>query len=124
MNQDIESFFKKAGTDAELSAKVKGTTDVEGLVALAKEEGFSFEAAELAELTSSLSDEQLEAVSGGTSDVDAIILLLSQMQTAALDRSAGLTVKQMGKAQSMAQNQIGSPREEFEKKGPYLAYAG
>ncbi len=108
MNQDIESFFKKAGTDAELGAKVKGTTDVEGLVALAKEEGFSFEAAELAELATTLSDEQLEAVSGGTSDVDAIILLLSQMQMAAFDRSVGLTVKQIEKVQSMAQNPLPS----------------
>jgi len=69
MNQDIESFLQKAATDAELGAKVNATTDIEGLIALAKDEGFSVDN-ELTENNSELSDQDLGKVSGGNMSPD------------------------------------------------------
>ncbi len=52
-------------SDAGLQEKLKALTDVDVVVEIAKEAGFSVSADDLTEVPSELSDEKLEGVAGG-----------------------------------------------------------
>jgi len=66
MNQNIEAFLNKMDCDPELGAKVWAASEVEDLVRLAREEGFLFDEDDLVR-AASWSDDELDAVSGGSS---------------------------------------------------------
>lgn len=59
MSKNIEAFFVKAASDPALEEKLKAASSLEAILAIAKEEGFAFDAAEI-------SDQELEAVAGGS----------------------------------------------------------
>lgn len=63
--QNVQAFFAKAANTPELNEKLKAAATLEEIVTLAKTEGFSIEPDELTAITSQLSDEALEGVSGG-----------------------------------------------------------
>lgn len=65
MNQNIEAFLNKMDSDPELAAKVWTASEVEDLVRLARDEGFLFEVEDLVR-AASWSDDELDAVSGGS----------------------------------------------------------
>ena len=66
MSKDqLKAFFAKAQTDASLQSKLKQGTNVDQIVAVAKESGFTIDAQDLLEAQSELSEEELGVLSGG-----------------------------------------------------------
>ena len=64
------AFIAKVQSDIDLLAKMNAVTDADGAIAIAKSAGFEITAGDLirqqAKITSELSDDELEKVSGGT----------------------------------------------------------
>jgi predicted ribosomally synthesized peptide with nif11-like leader len=65
--EQLKAFWEAIQADTALQQKLQGVTDPDAIVAIAKEAGFSISADELKKAMESveLSEEQLEAVSGG-----------------------------------------------------------
>ena len=64
--EQLKAFLEAVKADAALQDKLKAASDDDAVVAIAKEAGFSISADDLAKAQSELSQEELEAVAGGT----------------------------------------------------------
>ena len=62
--ESAKAFIKKVKNDEDFSKKVKECKDAEGRMALVKEAGFDFTAAEIKEVGGELSDSELDVVAG------------------------------------------------------------
>ena len=60
--EQLKAFLEKVKADTSLQEKLKAASDADGVVAIAKEAGFSISAEDYA---SELSDEELEGAAGG-----------------------------------------------------------
>lgn len=66
MSEDqLKAFLEAIKSDPDLQAKLQGASDPEAVVAIAKSAGFVFTGEELARSQAEVSEDQLEAVSGG-----------------------------------------------------------
>ena len=65
--EQLKLFLEKVKFDTRLQEKLKAASDVDTVLALAKESGFSISVDEL-QTISELSEEELENVTGGSSD--------------------------------------------------------
>ena len=63
--EQLKAFWEAIQADTALQQKLQGVTDLDAIVAIAKQAGFSISAEELKTTLSELSDEKLEGVSGG-----------------------------------------------------------
>ena len=63
--EQLKAFLEKVKGDTSLQEKLKAASDVDAVVSLAKEEGFSISVDDLKNAQSKLSDEELEGVAGG-----------------------------------------------------------
>ena len=65
--EQLKSFLEKVKTDTSLQEKLKGATDADAALTIAKEAGFAITAEDIQSMDSatSLSDEELEGVAGG-----------------------------------------------------------
>ena len=70
--EQLKAFLEKVKADTSLQEKLKAAADIDAVVAIAKEAGFSISADELGnaqsenlELEVELSEEELEGVAGG-----------------------------------------------------------
>ena len=64
--EQLKFFLEKAKTDASIEEKLKTAADVDAVIAIAKEAGFAI-AAEDIQSTAELSEDEIEAISGGAS---------------------------------------------------------
>ena len=68
--ENMIAFIAKVQSDTGLLEQMKAVTDADGAIAIAKRAGFEITVGDLirqqAKITSELSDEELEKVSGGT----------------------------------------------------------
>jgi predicted ribosomally synthesized peptide with nif11-like leader len=64
--EQLKAFLEKVKADTSLQEKLKAATDANAVAAIAKEAGFSISADDLAKAQSKLSEDELEAVAGGT----------------------------------------------------------
>ena len=63
--EQLKAFLEKVKGDTSLKEKLKAASDVDGVVAIAKEAGFSISADDLKNAQSEVSDEELEGAAGG-----------------------------------------------------------
>ena len=61
--ESLSAFFEAVKADAALQEKLKGVTDPQTIVSIAKEAGFSFSSEKL--LKTELSDEEMASLAGG-----------------------------------------------------------
>ncbi|MDD2372177.1 MAG: Nif11-like leader peptide family natural product precursor [Syntrophomonadaceae bacterium] len=64
--ESAKAFVEKIKSDEEFAKKVQGCKDKEERIAFAKQAGFDFTAEEIKEVSSKLSDDELDAVAGGS----------------------------------------------------------
>ena len=64
--EQLKAFLEKVKADTSLQGKLKAAVDANAVTAIAKEAGFNVSADDQTKAQSELSDEELEAVSGGT----------------------------------------------------------
>ena len=64
--EQLKAFLEKVKGDTSLQEKLKEAADSDAVVAIAKEARFMISADDLAKAQSELSQEELEAVAGGT----------------------------------------------------------
>ena len=91
--EQLKAFLEKVKSDTSLQEELKGAADVDAVIDIAKEAGFSISAEEINAAQSSpqeLSDEDLEGVSGGYgSDVCPKLINVMKL-TIHCDQSAGI----------------------------------
>ena len=63
--EQLKAFLEKVKADTSLQEKLKAAGDADAVVSIAKEEGFSISVDDLTK-AQSLTEEELEGVSGGT----------------------------------------------------------
>ena len=63
--EQLKAFLEKVKKDTNLQEKLKAAADVDAVVAIAKETGFSISADDLKSAQSEISEEELESVAGG-----------------------------------------------------------
>ena len=63
--EQLKAFVEKVKADTILQEKLKAAADVDAVVAIAKEAGFSVSAGDLKSAQSEISEEELEGVAGG-----------------------------------------------------------
>ena len=63
--EQLKAFLEKVKGDTSLQDKLKAASDVDAVVAIAKEAGFSISADDLKKAQSEISEEELEVVAGG-----------------------------------------------------------
>ena len=63
--EQLKAFLEKVKGDTTLQEKLKAASDADGVVAIAKEAGFSISADDLKNAQSEVSDEELEGAGGG-----------------------------------------------------------
>ena len=68
--EQLRTFIKKLQSDTSLQEKLKAAADVDAVVSIAKEAGFSISADDLKNAQSEISDEELEGVAGGENSLD------------------------------------------------------
>ena len=68
MNEKLMQFLAKASEDKELVEKIGKESDVHVIIAIAKEMGFELTEADFEKESSELSDDELDAVTGGKKD--------------------------------------------------------
>ena len=64
--EQLKAFIAKVQGDTSLQEKLKADADADAVAAIAKEAGFSISADDINKAQSELSDEELQAVAGGT----------------------------------------------------------
>ena len=64
--EQLMSFLEKVKTDKSLQEKLKAADDSGAIIEIAKAAGFSISTDDVDSVTGDLSEEELEAVSGGT----------------------------------------------------------
>ena len=74
--EQLKAFLEKLKADTNLQEKLKAAADADAVTALAKEAGFSISADELRNAQSELSDEKLEAATGGDWNFPTIMSVL------------------------------------------------
>ena len=65
--EQLKAFLEKVQSDTSLQEKLKAASDADAVLSLAKESGFSITVDEL-QTISELSEEELENITGGSSD--------------------------------------------------------
>ena len=65
--EQLKAFLEKVKADTSLQEKLKAASDADAVLSLAKESGFSITVDEL-QTISELSEEELENITGGSSD--------------------------------------------------------
>ena len=63
--EQLKAFLEKVKGDTTLQENLKAASDADGVVAIAKEAGFSISADDLKNAQSEVSEEELEGVGGG-----------------------------------------------------------
>ena len=63
--EQLKAFLEKVKGDTSLQEQLKAAADVDAVLAIAKETGFSITANDLTKPQSDLSDQELEGVAGG-----------------------------------------------------------
>ena len=63
--EQLKSFLEKAKGDSSLQEKLKGVTDADSVIAIAKDAGFMFTVDDFNKAQSELSEDELEGVAGG-----------------------------------------------------------
>ncbi len=63
--EQLKAFLAKVKDDTSLQENLKAASDVDAVVSLAKEEGFSISVDDLKNAQSEISEEELEGVAGG-----------------------------------------------------------
>ena len=66
--EQLKAFLEKVKGDTTLQEKLKAAADVDAVVAIAKDAGFSVSADDLKKAQSEISEEELEGVAGGCLD--------------------------------------------------------
>ena len=64
--EQLKAFIEKVQGDTSLQEKLRTAADSDEVLAIAKEDGFSFSAEDLKNANIELSEEELESVAGGT----------------------------------------------------------
>ena len=82
--EQLKAFLEKVQADTSLQEKLKAAADANAVAAIAKEVGFSISADDLTKAQSELSEEELEGVAGGFTNVcgpnvDSIRHILGQL---------------------------------------------
>ena len=67
--EQLKAFLEKVKGDTSLQEKLKAAGSADGVLAVAKEAGFSISADAIQKAKAELSDEQLEAVAGGKGQI-------------------------------------------------------
>ena len=67
--EQLKAFLEKVKADTSLQEKLKACTDVNAVVAVAREAGFQISAEELQNAQAKPTEEELESVSGGTDTI-------------------------------------------------------
>jgi predicted ribosomally synthesized peptide with nif11-like leader len=75
-----KAFFERIMQDGAFAAKVVQCETIEGMIALAKAEGFDFTAADAAAGTGELSDEDLQNIIGGSAAPRNLLSLLTALR--------------------------------------------
>ena len=70
--EQLKAFLEKIKGDTGLQEKLKAAADVDAVLAIAKETGFSITANDLTKPQSDLSDQELEGVAGGDQAGDLV----------------------------------------------------
>ena len=65
-DEQLKAFLEKVKADSSLREKLKVATDVQAVLAIAKDAGFMLSVDDLKSAQSDLSDEEIEGVAGGT----------------------------------------------------------
>ena len=67
--EQLKFFLEKAKTDASIEEKLKTAANVDAVIAIAKEAGFAIAAEDIQSIqsTAELSEDEIEAISGGAS---------------------------------------------------------
>ncbi len=67
--EQLKFFLEKAKTDASIEEKLKTAANVDAVIAIAKEAGFAITAEDIQSIqsTAELSEDEIEAISGGAS---------------------------------------------------------
>ena len=63
--EQLKAFLEKVKGDTNLQEKLKAATDVDAVLSIAKEAGFSISAEDLTKAQSEVSDDELEGAAGG-----------------------------------------------------------
>ena len=63
--EQLKAFIAKVQGDTSLQEKLKAASDADGVVAIAKEAGFSISADDFKNTTAEIEDAELEAAAGG-----------------------------------------------------------
>ncbi len=82
--EQLKAFLEKVKGDTSLQEKLKAAADADAVAAIAKEAGFSISADDLKNAQSEISEEELESVAGGFTNVcgpniDSAIHILKQL---------------------------------------------
>ena len=64
--EQLKAFLEKVNADTSLQEKLKAAADADAVTAIAKEAGFSINAADIQSMQYGVSDEELEGAAGGT----------------------------------------------------------
>ena len=68
--EQLKAFLEKVKFDTELQEKLKAADDIDAVVAIANEAGFSISADDLKNAQSELSEDELERAAGGLLSLD------------------------------------------------------
>ena len=63
--EQLKAFLEKVKGDTSIQEKLKAAADIDAVLAIAKEAGFSISADDLKNAQSEVSEEELEGVAGG-----------------------------------------------------------
>ena len=72
MSENLMKFLSRASKDRELAEKINKETDINAIIAIAKEMGVELTAADFENDTSEISDDELDAVTGGKAKKDPV----------------------------------------------------
>lgn len=71
--EQLKAFLEKVKGDTSLQEKLKAASDLESVVAIAKDTGLSFSTDDIKKVKSEISDAELEAAAGGLNPIDVKI---------------------------------------------------
>ena len=71
--EQLKAFLEKVKGDTSLQEKLKAASDLESIIAIAKDTGLSFSTDDIKKVKSEISDAELEAAAGGLNPIDAKI---------------------------------------------------
>ena len=88
--EQLEAFLEKIKTDTSLQEQLKLAADVNAVIAIAKDAGYTISADDLKSTQSGISEEELENVAGGAGTICCVsIFKISSAMTACVTPITG-----------------------------------